>query len=321
MRHQKVSNLILAAVIAIAGTMGAQAQTIGVGATKGGAVNQMATAISKVVSSHAGFQLRPIPMASTQALIPVVNGGELEFAMGNMMQVTMAVSGTGMSEGTKYENLRMVATMIPFRWGMAVRADSDIHTIADLRGKRIPHGHDAGPLFHFLYVGILANGGLTYDDVERVPVVLFREGWNAFKQGKVDVALTGVGSGIMKEMNATISGGIRYIPFDDSPAAGKRMLEQTPKTYFLVVEPAPGLDGVVAPTKLAVYDYTLYASTATPEDIVYNVVKAIYEHESEFKEAGALFRTYSTGNLSREQGIPYHPGAEKYYREAGAWNR
>ena len=240
MRHQKVSNLILAAVFAIAGTMGAQAQTIGVGATKGGAVNQMATAISKVVSSHAGFQLRPIPMASTQALIPVVNEGELEFAMGNMMQVTMAVSGTGMSEGTKYENLRMVATMIPFRWGIAVRADSDIHTIADLKGKRIPHGHDAGPLFHFLYVGILANGGLTYDDVERVPVVLFREGWNAFKQGKVDVALTGVGSGIMKEMNATISGGIRYVPFDDSPAASEMMLQQTPKTYFTVVEPAAG---------------------------------------------------------------------------------
>ena len=319
MRRLKVSSFLSA--VALAGTIGAHAQTVGIGATKGGAVNQMATAISKVVSSHAGFQLRPIPMASTQALIPVVNGGELEFAMGNMMQVTMAVSGTGMSEGTKYENLRMVATMIPFRWGMAVRADSDIHTIADLRGKRIPHGHDAGPLFHFLYVGILANGGLTYDDVEQVPVVLFREGWNAFKQGKVDVALTGVGSGIMKEMNATISGGIRYIPFDDSPAAGKRMLEQTPKTYFLVVEPAPGLDGVVAPTKLAVYDYTLYASTATPEDIVYNVVKAIYEHESEFKEAGALFRTYSTGNLSREQGIPYHPGAEKYYKEAGAWKR
>ena len=319
MRRLKVSSFLSA--VALAGTIGAHAQTVGIGATKGGAVNQMATAISKVVSSHAGFQLRPIPMASTQALIPVVNGGELEFAMGNMMQVTMAVSGTGMSEGTKYENLRMVATMIPFRWGMAVRADSDIHTIADLRGKRIPHGHDAGPLFHFLYVGILANGGLTYDDVERVPVVLFREGWNAFKQGKVDVALTGVGSGIMKEMNATIPGGIRYIPFDDSPAAGKRMLEQTPKTYFLVVEPAPGLDGVVAPTKLAVYDYTLYASTATPEDIVYKVVKAIYEHESEFKEAGALFRTYSTGNLSREQGIPYHPGAEKYYKEAGAWKR
>ena len=175
MRHLKVSSFLSA--VALAGTIGAHAQTVGIGATKGGAVNQMATAISKVVSSHAGFQLRPIPMASTQALIPVVNGGELEFAMGNMMQVTMAVSGTGMSDGTKYENLRMVATMIPFRWGMAVRADSDIHTIADLRGKRIPHGHDAGPLFHFLYVGILANGGLTYDDVERVPVVLFREGW------------------------------------------------------------------------------------------------------------------------------------------------
>ena len=72
MRRLKVSSFLSA--VALAGTIGAHAQTVGIGATKGGAVNQMATAISKVVSSHAGFQLRPIPMASTQALIPVVNG-------------------------------------------------------------------------------------------------------------------------------------------------------------------------------------------------------------------------------------------------------
>lgn len=300
----------------------ASAEVIGLGATKGGSVNRMATGISKVVSAHSGSQMRPIVMASTQALIPVVNNGELEFAMGNMMQVSMALAGTGMSKGNKYENLRMVATIIPFRWGIAVKNDSDIKTMADLKGKRIPFGHDAGPLFHFLYVGILANSGLTYDDVEKVPVVLFREGWNKFKQGKADVALTGVGSGIMKEMNATVSSGVRFLPFDDSPAAMKAMLEKTPKTYFIDVEPEKGLDGVVTTTKLAVYDYTLYASKATPDDIVYKVVKALYEHGDELKEVGGVFRKgFTVENMSKDQGITYHPGAVKLYKEKGTWKR
>jgi len=321
MKNANVLKWVLAAGFGAVLSGSAFAQTIGLGATKGGSVNQMATAISKVVSSHAGFQLRPIPMASTQALVPVVNKGDLEFAMGNMMQLTMAVTGTGMSAGNKYENLRIAATIIPSRWGILVRKDSDIHTIADLKGKRIPFGHDAGPLFHHVYLGILANGGLTYDDVERFPVVLFREGWNAFKQGKVDTAVTLVGSGINNEMNATIPGGVRYIPFDDSPAARERMLKETPKTYLTMINPEPGLTGVVEPTLLAVYDYTLYASKATPDDIVYKAVKAVYENESELKEAGALFRTFDPKNMSRDQGIPYHPGAEKFYKEAGIWKR
>jgi len=99
------------------------------------------------------------------------------------------------------------------------------------------------------------------------------------------------------------------------------MLKQTPKTYLTVIDPAPGLTGVLKPTLLAVYDYTLYASKATPDDVVYKAVKAIYENEAELKEAGALFRTFSPKNMSKEQGIPYHPGAKKFYQEAGAWNR
>ena len=321
MKNSNVLKLMITTAFAVVVSGTTYADTVGIGATKGGSVNRMATAISNVVSSHAGYQLRPIPMASTQQLIPVVNKGELEFAMGNMMQLTMAVTGTGMSEGNKYDNLRIAATIIPSRWGILVRKDSDIHSIADLKGKSLPFGHDAGPLFHHVYLGILANGGLTYDDVERVPVVLFREGWNAFKQGKVDTAVTLVGSGINKEMNATISGGVRYVPFDDSPAARERMLKQTPKTYLTVIDPAPGLTGVLEPTLLAVYDYTLYASKATPDDVVYKAVKAIHDNETELKEAGALFSTFVPKNMSRDQNIPYHPGAEKYYKEIGIWKR
>ena len=54
------------------------------------------------------------------------------------MQLTMAVTGTGMSEGNKYDNLRIAATIIPSRWGILVRKDSDIHSIADLKGKSLP---------------------------------------------------------------------------------------------------------------------------------------------------------------------------------------
>ena len=81
MKNSNVLKLMIATAFAVVVSGTTYADTVGIGATKGGSVNRMATAISNVVSSHAGYQLRPIPMASTQQLIPVVNKGELEFAM------------------------------------------------------------------------------------------------------------------------------------------------------------------------------------------------------------------------------------------------
>jgi len=317
----KYVKLSLIAVLATFNFGIASADVIGIGVTKGGSVNRMGTAIAKVVSSHSGSQMRPVVRASTQQLVPEVNSGKLKFAMGNMMQINMALAGTGMSKGIKYENLRMVGTMIPFRWGIAVRNDSNIKKMTDLKGKRIPHGHDAGPLFHFLYVGVLASAGLTYDDVERIPVVLFKEGWNKFKQGKADVALTGVGSGIMEDMNATVPSGVRFLPFDGLPAPKKLLFDHT-ASNLVDVDPGKGLAGVITTTKLAVYDYTLYASKMTPNGDVYKVVKALYEHGEELKEVGGVFRRgFSPKNMSKDQKIAYHPGAVKFYKEAGSWNR
>ena len=102
----------------------------------------------------------------------------------------------------------------------------------------------------------------------------------------------------------------------------KTMLDRVPKTYLVDVKPDPSLDGVVATTKLAVYDYTLYASKATPDDVVYKVVKALYEHGDELKEVGGVFRKgFTVENMSKAQGITDHPGAMKLYKEKGTWNR
>ena len=91
------------------------------GTTKGGLTAQVTATISKVVSTHAGgLQMRTQVMGGTQKYIPVVNAGELEFGVSNIMQYTMAVTGTGMSEGKKYDNLRLVATMMLFRSGWLV---------------------------------------------------------------------------------------------------------------------------------------------------------------------------------------------------------
>jgi TRAP-type uncharacterized transport system substrate-binding protein len=80
---------------------GAEAQTIGIGTTSGGANAQVGAAIAGVVSSHTDLEMRPQKMGGTQRYVSMVNAGQLDFGVSNAMQYYMAATGTGLSKGGK----------------------------------------------------------------------------------------------------------------------------------------------------------------------------------------------------------------------------
>jgi TRAP-type uncharacterized transport system substrate-binding protein len=58
-----------------------------------------------------------------------------------------------------------------------------------------------------------------------------------------------------------------------------------------------------------------------PEDIVRRVAKAMYDNEAALKQTSPLWRSHFSKNMAKDQGMPYHPAAEKLYKEAGIWKR
>ncbi|MCZ7564050.1 MAG: TAXI family TRAP transporter solute-binding subunit [Burkholderiales bacterium] len=181
-RREWIRLVVVAASLAFAAA--AHAQTVGVGTTKGGATAQVSAALAKVVSANSGMQMRPQPMGGTQQYIPLVNSGELEFGISNMMQAYMAFSGTGLSKGSRHDNLRLVSTLMVFRIGVFVRSDSGIKSVADLKGKRVPSEYTSAPLFHHLMTAFLANGGLEWKDVQPVPQAALAPHWGGNLAGQ-----------------------------------------------------------------------------------------------------------------------------------------
>jgi len=292
----------------------ASAQVVGIGTTKGGANATVGAAISKVVSDTAGFQMRPQKMGGTQQYIPIVNAGELEFGLSNVMQYGMAVDGTGMSEGTKHGDLRLVATLMQFRNGVIVTRNSGINTLADLKGKRVPSGYASAPLFNLFKDAFLASAGLSEAYVQPVPVVGLRQSWDAFNEGKVDMTIAAAGAGPIKGMEAAIDGGIKFIPVIENDTARKAL----PRTRFEVINPAKPLVGILEPTLLNVYEYVLFTNASVSDDTVYKVAKAIYENNDALQATSPLWKTYKPENVARAfDGLDYHPGALRYYREKG----
>ena len=313
------AKLALGMVAGVAFAATASAQTVGIGSTKAGAVSQITATISKAVSEHApGLQMRKQTMGGTQQYIPVVNAGELEFGISNITQYHFARTGTGLSEGTKYENLRLIATMMKFTVSPVVSLKSGITKTSQLKGTRMAVGFKGAPLFSNLTQGALATADLTIKDINPVPQVGLVQHWRAFMAGKIDWAIVAAGSGFVKQMNAKIDGGVRHISFPSDKASLAKMHKWFPKSEWQVVAPRKGLTGVVEPTNFVSYDYLLWTHKGLSDEMAYKVAKVMHTQEKQLKEGGPLWRSFQANKrLAKDQGYPHHPGAVKYYKEAG----
>lgn len=297
----------------------ARGQAIGIGATKGGAAAQIAAAIAKVVSSKTKLDMRVRPMDDTQQIIRTVNAGELDFGLSNLPQYWMAKIGIGLSKRS-HPNLRLAANLMVFQVGLLVAGNSTIKTVADLKGKRVPSGFKEAPLFDFIVRGFLANGGLGYSDVTTVPVADLRKHWSLMAQGNTDLAIAAVGAARVRELNDRIAGGARFVSLDNSEAAVKALRRVYPKTYLKLVKPDKRFIGVRDPVYTLNYDYLAWVNKDVPDEVVYQVVKAMHENEMALKDSSPLWRSFNANTMAKDHGTPYHVGALKLYKEVGLLN-
>ena len=319
-------NMLRMCVTALAGSaMGlcftgpSQAQVISIITTPAGSFsNSAGAAIAKAVSEKAGIRMTVQAQASTG--YEEIEAGTAEFNVSNSFDSTFFAQGKGDYEAQgPHKNIRHVAALIPYRVAMHVRADSPIKALADLKGKRVSSGFNAQKTIARIIEAHLINGGLSYKDVTRVPTPNVVSQANDFKSGKVDVLFFALGSGAIKEAAATV-GGVRVLPVNTSAAAVQRMQSTLPGAYTMVINPSPAFEGISKPTPIIAFDMDLNSSVKVSEDVVYKVVKTIYQNKADLAATFPPFGILETKNMAKPvQGIEFHPGAIKFYKEVGLW--
>ena len=210
----------LAAAIALAAP--ARAQMYGLGTGKQGFFTYSAGAAIAKVAADNGMNLRLQPYGGTSAYVPGVNAGEIEFGLANELETHYAVTGQVIYKDKPQADLRVIAVLTPLYSEFFVRKDSPIKTIADLKGKRVPTDYVSQRVLDVLTKGTLANGNLTYADMQKVPVPNVVGGADEFAQGKADIFMFALGSGKVSEVDAQV-GGVRVLPIDPSPEAMARL--------------------------------------------------------------------------------------------------
>jgi TRAP transporter TAXI family solute receptor len=310
-------NRLVAACAALTLAGAAHAQVLGIGTAPQGTIGyNMGSAIAKALLEDGKIQSRVQPYSGSSAVFPLVNTGEIDLTVGNTLEAGEAYNGEGPYHGRKQSDLRVVGVLFPLRVGLFVRKDSPIKTIADLKGKRVVYGFTAQVTINRVVDGLLANGGLTSKDIVQVLVPNVVRDADEFAAGNADAGFFAIGAGKVSEVDKT-TGGIRFLPILDDPKAVEAMRKFVPYAYASKVQPAPQYAGVVGPTDLMAYDYLLIGSAHVKDDVVYRITKILHDNKAALVASFKPFAGFQPNEMYKSMPAPYHPGALKFYREAG----
>ncbi len=284
-------------------------------------VNAQAIGIADIIGIHTPMTIKVMPATNEMVWMPMTVTGEVQLGVASSVSIRQAYLGSHVFEGiaekagVKGFPLRVVSGGAPLRVNLFVPGDSPAKTLADLKGTR--HVTFAeGTHFSLFTQALLANAGLTLDDIIPVPVANPVESVRAVMDGRADGAQVAVGAPIATEAVAKI--GLRWLPVDPSPEAVKRMKEFADVVY---VAETPGgvFIGIPEPQLLMHLDVVLVAHEDMSEAAVYELAKALWENNDELVEKPGLMEWTHEKFLSTEHRVPYHPGAIKFYQEKGLW--
>jgi len=317
----RISHLVIAATIASGVATAVQAQQIRVLAAnpQGSIFYAGSVAIGKLMDDKLKMQVRVQPMAGSSTYIPLLDRGETDFGLTNVDDAVSAYKGIG-SFRQANQNMRLIAAVFQLNFGILVPNDSPIKTIKDLKGKIMPWGYNAQVTGRVLQGAALASEGLTMDDVKQVPTQSLFSGVDLLGEGKVEAAALAIGTAQVQRANVSLAsrGGVRFLSVASSPEAVANIRKFLPGRP-VVVQPAPHAVGIIAPT--TVIEYSVFFSThkGMPDDLVYTIAKAIHGGKDDMVKGHPVFRSFRPGNMTEEIGVPWHPGAIKFYKEIGQW--
>ena len=308
--------VLAAAALALAGTA-AQAQQffrIGTGGTAG-TYFPVGGMIANTVSQPSKIASTAQASAGSVANVNAVAAGQLESGFSQADVATWAYSGTGVWEGRPaVAGLRLIANLYPESVHIVARKGSGIKTVADLKGKRVALDEPgSGTLINAR--SILAAYGLKDADLKPEYIKPNQAG-DKLKDGSLDAFFFTGGwpAGAIAEL-ASSGAGIELVAIDGPQADAIR---KSSSFFAADTIPAETYKGVASVKTLAVGAQWV-TSDKVDANLVYEIVKSLYSDAGQ-KAMGAGHakgKFITKENAVQGAGIPFHPGAARFYREAG----
>jgi hypothetical protein len=247
--------------------------------------------------------------------INAIRSGELDFGVAQSDWQYHAYNGTSrFEEQGPFEELRAVFSVHPEPFTVVARADAGIETFEDLQGKRVNVGNPGSGQRGTMEV-LMEEMGWTMDDFAVASELQAAEQSQALCDNNIDAMVYTVGhpSGSIQE--ATTACDSVLVDVDNEATAA--LVEENP-FYRVATIPGGMYRGNDEDTTTFGVGATFVTSSEVSEDVVYEVVKAVFDNIDQFKSLHPAFANLDPEQMANDGlSAPLHAGAERYFREAG----
>ena len=249
--------------------------------------------------------------------INLIRAGELDMGLSGSDWQYHSYHGSGKKsfiQSGPFKELRAVFSVHAEPVTIIARADAGIRTVDDLVDKRVnigSPGSGSEATWNIMWNAL----GHSNDDLKLVARMKSAETPGALCDNKIDAFFWMLGhpNGLSKEVTTTCDAVLIEV---SGPVIDRLVAENS--FYFKTVIPGGMYRG--NPNDIAVFAVgtTFVSSTATPENTVYEVVKAVFENFENFKRVHPAFANLQESEMiSNGLAAPLHDGAMKYYKERG----
>lgn len=256
-----------------------------------------------------GLNVQASPGAG-MANVRGVEEGKADIGFGNSISTVDAIKGN--KPFTKpHDNVCNIATLYPQYYQLVVPADSGINSVKDLKGKGVTT-QQRGNTGELITQQILQVNGLSYNDV-KMSFVSYTDSVNQMKDGHASAF--GLGTTIPAGSVMDVAAG-RDIKLLDLSGNLDAMRKINPG-YTLVNVPKGTYPKQDKDIKVIGYATHVVASCKIPAETAYTMTKTIAQNVGNLQSIVKAISGLNAKAMAEDIGVPFHPGAAKYYKEAG----
>ena len=237
--------------------------------------------------------------------------GELAFALGDSVaDAWNGVEDAGFKAPLK--KLRAIAGTYPNYIQIVANAESGIKTLDDLKGKRISVGAPKSGT-ELNARAIFAAAGLTYEDMGKVEFLPYAESVELIKNRQLDATLqsSGLGMAAIRDLASTMKIDFVAIPAEVTAKIGNA-------AYQAATIPAGTYDGQDADVPTVAITNILVSHEGVSDEVAYQMTKLMFDNLERLGNAHSAAKDIKLETAAKNLPIPLHPGAERFYKEAGA---
>lgn len=279
-------------------------------ASVGGVYYVYGEMLAKILTEKLGIPVNPLPTQGTVHNVKLLESGEAQVGMVTMGVALEAWNGTGdWTKGVRFRNMRALFPMYDTPFQALVLPRSGITTLAQLDNKRVAVGPRAGTGGTYI-PAILKLLGISAD----ISYKSFDAMTDELVSGRLDAFTTLTGAPMPAVQQAEAKAPVTFINPSAAQIDAVRKAMPEFSRSMIAAGTYRSLDKDYV--TIGVYNFAI-GRADLPDDLVYQLVKAVFENQPRLVKATLTARDTVPNNIDKDTFLPFHPGAIRYYREIG----